>query len=100
MSEQHVVPVRTNLTIFGILLALLVLTVAVTQVRLGVLAIPVALAIATVKAVLILLYFMHVRYSSRLVWIFSGAACFWLMILLALSFNDFATRYVIDVLGK
>jgi cytochrome c oxidase subunit 4 len=100
MSEQHVLSVRTNLTVFGVLLALLVLTIAVAYVNLGFLAIPVAMAIATVKALLIMPYFMHVRFSPRLIWIFSGAAIFWLFILLALSFNDYLVRGWIEVLGK
>ncbi len=61
---------------------------------------PVALTIATVKAVLILLYFMHVRFSKNVIWVFSGAAFFWFMILLVLTFNDYATRSWLGVLGK
>lgn len=99
-AHQHVIPVRTNLIVFGALLGLLVLTIAAAYVNLGVLAIPVAMTIATVKAVLILLYFMHVRYSAKLVWVFSGAAILWLFILLALSLNDYAVRGWMDVLGK
>jgi len=41
---------------------------------------------------LIILYFMHVRYSSRLLWIFVCAGFFWLGIMFALSFSDFLTR--------
>jgi cytochrome c oxidase subunit 4 len=100
MSAQHIVSVRTNLTVFAILLALLVLTIAVAYIDLGVLAIPIALTIAVVKAVLIMLYFMHVRFSPRLIWIFSGAAVYWLLILLALSLNDYLTRSWFIVLGK
>jgi cytochrome c oxidase subunit 4 len=99
-SSQHVISVRTNLTIYAILMALLVLTIAVAYVNLGALGVPVALTIATIKAVLILLYFMHVKFSPKLVWVFSGAAFFWLLILLALSFNDFFARGWIEVLGK
>ena len=51
-----------------------------------------AITIAFMKAILIILYFMHVRYSSRLLWIFVGAGFFWLGILFALSFADFFTR--------
>lgn len=100
MSTPHVIPVRTNLTVFGILLVLLVLTIGAAYMNLGILAIPVALTIATLKAVLILLYFMHVRFRPKLIWVFSGAAIFWLGILLALSMNDYLVRGWIDVLGK
>jgi cytochrome c oxidase subunit 4 len=100
MSHEHVIPARTNWVIYFLLLGLLVLTIAVAYVDLGPLGVPVALTIATVKAVLILLYFMHVRYSNKLVWIFSGATVYWLLILLALSFNDFWARGWFSTLGK
>jgi cytochrome c oxidase subunit 4 len=45
-----------------------------------------------VKAVLILLYFMHVRFSSKLVWIFAVAGFVWLAILIGLTLNDYITR--------
>ena len=76
------------------------LTVAVAYVDLGPLGLPVAMCIATVKAALILMYFMHVKFNPPLVWIFSTAAFFWLLILLALTFNDFLTRGWLEVLGK
>ncbi len=100
MSQQHVLSIRTNVTIFVILLALLVLTVAIAYVDLGPLGLPVAMSIATVKAALILMYFMHVKFNPPLVWVFSTAAFFWLLILLAFSFNDFLTRGWLGFLGK
>ena len=51
-----------------------------------------ALTIAFSKAVLIILYFMHVRYSSRLTMVMAGAGFFWLVILFALTFSDYLTR--------
>jgi cytochrome c oxidase subunit 4 len=52
----------------------------------------VALAIAAAKALLIVLYFMHVRYGPRLTWAFAGAGFLWLGILLVLTFNDYLAR--------
>jgi cytochrome c oxidase subunit 4 len=52
----------------------------------------IALTIACIKATLVVLYFMHVRYSSRLVWVILAAALFWLAILFALTFSDYWTR--------
>lgn len=52
----------------------------------------IALTIASVKATLVVLYFMHVRYSNRLVWVILIAALFWMGILFALTFSDYATR--------
>jgi cytochrome c oxidase subunit 4 len=97
---HHVTPVRTYLIVYAILMALLILTIAVAYVDLGPFGVPVAMTIATTKAVLILLYFMHVKDSPKLVWVFSGAAFYWLLILLGLSFNDYATRGWIEVMGK
>jgi cytochrome c oxidase subunit 4 len=52
----------------------------------------VAVAIATAKAILILLYFMHIRYSRPLTWAVAGAAFFWLFILFGLTLSDYLTR--------
>jgi cytochrome c oxidase subunit 4 len=92
MNHQHVTPVRTNLIIFGVLMALLVLTIVLSYVNLGPLHFAAAMVIATVKAVLIVLYFMHVRFSPRLVWVFASAAFLWLGILLALTLSDYFSR--------
>jgi cytochrome c oxidase subunit 4 len=52
----------------------------------------VAMTIAVFKATAVVLYFMHVRYSSRLIWLIVGSALFWLVILFALTFSDYYTR--------
>ena len=51
-----------------------------------------ALSIAVVKATLVVLYFMHVRYSSKLTWVFVCAGIIWLIILFAFTLSDFLTR--------
>jgi cytochrome c oxidase subunit IV len=91
MSE-HIVAKQTYVGVFAALMALLGATVAIAYIHLGKLNIIVAMTIAVIKATLIILYFMHVRYSSRVLWVFVGAGFFWLMILFALSFSDFLTR--------
>ena len=91
-STKHV-SVATYLVIFAALMVLLVLTVgAAFWFNLGRLNILVALAIATVKAALVVLFFMHVMYASRLTKIFVAAAFLWLIILVGLTFGDYATR--------
>ncbi len=80
--------------VFVALLALLLATVAVARFELGVFAFPVALAIATVKAVLILLYFMHLRFSTILVWIVAAGTLLWVAILFDLTLADYLTRGV------
>jgi cytochrome c oxidase subunit 4 len=52
----------------------------------------VALTIASIKATLVVLYFMHVRYSGRLVWLVIVAGLLWLAILFAITFSDYWTR--------
>ena len=91
MSE-HIIEKKIYYTVFGILMALLGATVAIAYIHLGKLNMVAAVSIAVIKAVLIILYFMHVRYSSRLLWIFVCAGFFWLGIMFALSFSDFLTR--------
>jgi cytochrome c oxidase subunit 4 len=92
MSE-HIVPVRIYVTIFLILLAGTALTVWAAFIdfpwRLNTI---VALTIATVKATFVVLYFMHVRYSARLVWVIVIAAFFWMAILFSFTFADYFTR--------
>jgi cytochrome c oxidase subunit IV len=92
MSE-HIVSVRVYITIFLALLVGTALTVAAAFVdfpwRLNTI---VALTIAVVKATLVVLYFMHVRYSARLVWVILASALFWMAILFAFTFSDYFTR--------
>lgn len=76
------------------LLVLFLLTVGVAYIDLGAFNIVVAMAIATFKAILVVLYFMHVRYSSRVTWVFVSASFFWLVILLVLTLSDYVTRGV------
>lgn len=92
MPEELIVPPRTFAKVFAALLALLGLTVGVNFLPLGGFALPVALGIAGVKAALILLFFMEVRYRSRLTALFAGAAFVWLAILLTLMMMDYRTR--------
>jgi cytochrome c oxidase subunit 4 len=98
--HHHIIPVRTNLIIFGILMGLLVLTIVMSYAPLGPLHFATAMVIAVVKAVLIVLYFMHVKFSRRLVWVFSTAAFVWLGIMMVLTLNDYLTRGWLTTPGK
>jgi len=92
MSE-HIVPVRVYFVIFLTLLAGTILTAWVSFYNFpGPLNAIVALTIACIKAGLVILYFMHMRYSARLIWVVFGAALFWLAIMFALTFSDYSTR--------
>jgi len=87
------ISVRGYFAVFIALLALTALTTGVAFIDLGGVGnIAVALSIAVIKAVLVALYFMHLRYSSPLTVIFAGAGIFWLGILVALTLSDYITR--------
>jgi cytochrome c oxidase subunit 4 len=89
---HHVVPKSTYFVVSVLLAVLLVATVAAARVDLGPWNVPIALAIATTKAILIVLFFMHVRYGSPLVRLFAAGGFFWLLIMLTLILTDVQAR--------
>ena len=92
MSE-HIVPVRIYVTIFLVLLVGTALTVlAAFQDFPWQLNTIVAMTIAITKATFVVLYFMHVRYSARLIWVIVASALFWMAIMFALTVSDYWTR--------
>jgi cytochrome c oxidase subunit 4 len=88
----HISPVGSYYGIFGALMVLTAVTVGVAFVNLGALNFPVALAIAVLKATLVILFFMHAKYSSKLTKLFVGTAFFFLAILLGLTMTDYLSR--------
>jgi cytochrome c oxidase subunit IV len=90
MSDH--VSTRTYYLIFAALIVGTILTVWVAFYDLGIFNPIVALLIATVKAVLVVLFFMHVKYSSRLTKVTVVAGLFWFMILIGLTLSDYLTR--------
>lgn len=74
------------------LLALLGLTIAAAGLSLGPFNTAAAMLISLTKALIIILFFMHMRYSRRILWIFAAAGFFWLGLLLALALIDYLTR--------
>ena len=94
MAQEHAHP--TPKLYIGIILTLMALTVAtwlIAFVNLGIFNPVVALSIAVIKAVLVILFFMHVRYSSKLTMVTVGAGFFWLLIMITLSLSDYLSRY-------
>jgi cytochrome c oxidase subunit 4 len=92
MSE-HIVSIRSYLLVFAALMFLLVATIAADLTNLGVMNTVIAFSIAAVKALLVAAIFMHLKFSSHLMWIFAGAGVFWLGILVTLTMSDYLTRY-------
>ena len=90
--SHRVIPRRVYFTVAALLMVLLAATAWVAEIDLGRFNVALALTIALVKALLVILYFMEVRYASRLSWIVAGAGFFWLLILIALTMSDILTR--------
>ena len=88
----HVSPKSTYYAIFGALMLLTIVTIAVAYQPLGSWNFPVAISIAITKATLVILFFMHAKYSSKLTKLFVGTAFFFLAVLLGLTMTDVLSR--------
>jgi cytochrome c oxidase subunit IV len=91
MSEQ-IVPVRIYLIVFAALMGLTTVTIFISYHDLGPLNNVVALTIAVTKATLVILYFMHVRYSPSLTKLVAAGSFLWLIILLSITMADYISR--------
>src|SRR5262245_50064925 len=100
MSSVHVVSRKLYVGIFAALLLLTFATVEVAFVDLGVINTVVALGIACTKATLVILYFMHARWSEKLIWIVLGIAILWLALLVGITLSDYMSRGWLPVPGK
>jgi cytochrome c oxidase subunit 4 len=87
---------RSYYAVFGSLMGLTILTVLAAQVeipeRLAFLHTPIAFAIAGIKATLVVLFFMHLWHSPRLIWLIAFGSLLWLAIMFVLTYSDYATR--------
>ena len=92
MSSTHIVPKKLYFAIFAILLILTFLTVASAFYDLGLLNPVVAVSIACIKGALVVLYFMHVRYSDKLTWVVVITGFGWLAVLIVLTLSDYFSR--------
>ncbi|HLI85016.1 MAG TPA: cytochrome C oxidase subunit IV family protein [Bryobacteraceae bacterium] len=97
---EHIDSVKTYAVILVALLCLTILTAFVATIDLGPLNIIVALSIAVAKMLLVVLVFMHVRFSTRLTRVVLVGGLLWLAILLLFAFTDFNTRGLLGVPGK
>ena len=88
----HIAPKRLYYLIFAALMVGTVATVLVARFDLGPLNNVVMLTVACVKALLVVLFFMHVRWSSRLTWVVAGSGFLWLIIMLGLTLSDYMSR--------
>jgi cytochrome c oxidase subunit 4 len=101
-EDHHIVPLPVYFLVFAALLVLTYVTVQVAHVDLGSpeilpdvrvhLNVIVALLIAITKATLVVLFFMHVKYSPRLTQIVVASSIIWLAILLVVTLGDYVSR--------
>jgi cytochrome c oxidase subunit IV len=89
--EGHVSE-KTYFLVFGALILLTLTTTGAAYLDLGVLNTPVALTIAIAKALLVMVFFMHLRHSDYLTWVFAGAGVLWLLHLLVFLLSDYLSR--------
>lgn len=91
-EPHHVVPTTIYYAIFATLIVLTGVTVGVAYVDLGRWNTVAALVIACFKALIVVLYFMHVKYSTRLIKLTVIAGLYWVGIIFALTLGDYLTR--------
>jgi len=96
-AQDHVVPVTTYVMVFLALMVGTGLTVAASYVDLGIWNTPVAMVIAITKASLVVLFFMHLKYSPRLLWVWVGAAVFFLGQLVLGTGADYLARAFLNL---
>jgi cytochrome c oxidase subunit 4 len=101
-QEHHVIEVWTYVKIYFALMALLAVTVGAYYMDMGShqINLVVAMTIAMVKAVLIVLFFMHVYYSAPLTWVTAVGSLLWVGLLLMFLLADYLSRGWLDILGK
>lgn len=92
MAAHRSPSLAVYLAVFAALMAGTAVTVGVAFVDLGTMNNVAMLGIAVVKATLVVLFFMHVRYGPRLVWVLAAGGFAWLGILLAFTLSDYLTR--------
>jgi cytochrome c oxidase subunit 4 len=91
-GEHHIVSPMVYLIIFGALLVCTALTIVASYIEMGPWNPVVAIAIACFKATLVVLFFMHVKYGSKLMKLTVGAGLFTFLILVGMSLADYFTR--------
>ena len=99
-ENTHIDSVGTYVKMLLALLVATAVTTAVSRVDLGGFSVVVALGIASMKMVLVALFFMHIRHSTKLTRLVVLGGLLWLGILLLLTMTDFATRGILGVPGK
>jgi cytochrome c oxidase subunit IV len=100
MAEM-IVPKRTYVVVWAVLMCLTALTAGVSLINLGQWSTVIALVIAVAKASLVVAFFMHLLYEKqKMIWVWAAVSAVWLALLLLLTMNDYLTRGFLRVPGK
>jgi cytochrome c oxidase subunit IV len=100
LVSEHIVSPKVYFAIFALLMIFTAATVAAAFMDLGPFNLVVALGIATIKATLVVLYFMHVRYNPKLIWLAIALAVSWLGVLVVVTLSDYMSRGWLPFPGK
>ncbi len=98
MHEPHIVPIKVYAAVYLALVVLMALTVAAYEVHMGPLNNVIAMGIAVTKALLVILFFMGVKYSTRLTWVWAATGFIWLLLMFT-TLSDYITRDWVAVPG-
>lgn len=91
-QHEHIVPLRVYFAVFTALMVLTAITVTVAFIDLGAMNNVVMLTVAFTKATLVVLYFMHVRYSPTTIGLFVGGSVVFVAIMVLLTMSDIVSR--------
>lgn len=95
-SAHHIIPLKVYYRIIVALLLMTVVTVAAAQFDFGAMNTVIAMLIASVKAGLVLAYFMHLKYDDKIYTVAFGTAIFFLLVMFFFSWVDLYTRFLVD----
>jgi len=95
-DHEHVDGLKLYFTIITALMILTAITVWAAFQDFGFLNTVVAMTIAVIKALLVVIFFMHLRHMARIIWLFAGAGAVWFVIMISLLLSDYRTREWLD----
>ena len=90
--HHHISPLSTYISVFAALMVFTFITVWIAGKDLGLANTFVAVTIAVIKATIVVLWFMHLKYSAKITWVAAGAGFIWLAVMIALTMSDVASR--------
>lgn len=90
--NEHILEPRIYYRVFAALMALLVVTIGVSFIDMGIFNWVAAVTIAVVKASLVIMYFMHVKYGTHLSWMVATMGVLWFLILVVLTLSEYLAR--------